>query len=142
MAFATGEDVEARLGRSLSAAETTTAEGVIATVTSLITDQVDRDADWAAALDPVPEVLKALCVEKAVAILANPTPGAIASESLGAHSVTYAREGANGLFLSEMEARLARLAVYGTLTGSSTPRSVVDRMIDLAESRDVDEEPA
>lgn len=139
--FATVEDVATRLGRSLSANEEETAQVVIDTVTGLIVDEVDRDSDWAAALVPVPPALKALCVEKAVAIVSNPAPGVIAAESLGAHSVTYARNGDGGLFLTAQEGRLARQAVYGTLSGSSDPRGVEDRVIDLNEGRDVDEAP-
>jgi hypothetical protein len=66
-------------------------------------------------------------------------PAGVAAESLGAHSVTYQRERDGGLFITEAEGRGLRLAVYGTNTGSSSPRSVTDRIIDLRENRDVDE---
>jgi len=141
VAFATANDVGQRLGRSLTSAEQTTATSVIATVQALIADEVDRDSDWADALDPAPAALKELCVAKAVAAITNPRAGAVASQTIGEHSITYARGAESGAFLTDAEARVARLAVYGTNTGSSTPRSVVDRLIDLAESRDVDEEP-
>lgn len=136
--FATYEDVETRLGRTLTDAQRDTATDVIAIVQAQIIDEVDRDAAWADALDPVPVVLKALCVSKAVNAISRPEPS-IAAESLGEHSVTYARETSADIFLSEPEKRLARMAVYGTLTASSTPRALHDRVIDLNEGRDVDE---
>lgn len=142
MAFATHSDVATRLRRTLTSDEQTQATAVIATVQSLITDEVDRDSDWATALSPVPAALKELCVAKAAAILSNPTPGVVASESLGEHSVTYARSSdEGGIFLTDAEGRIARHAVYGTNSASSYPRSTYDRFIDLAENRDVDEEP-
>lgn len=140
MPFATYTDVEARLGRELGEAEQAIATDVIAQVTAQIVDEVDRDSDWAADLDPVPGVLKGLCVSKAAAAVTNPALGVVAAESLGAHSVTYARSNdADGLWLSERECRMARQAVYGTTSGSSTPRALHDRLIDLNEGRDVDE---
>lgn len=140
MAFATADDVATRLGRSLTDAEEAIATDAISVVEGQIIDEVDRDAAWATALDPVPLVLKALCVGKAINAISRREP-AIAAESLGAHSVTYARETSTDLFLDEREGRLVRQAVYGSLTGSSTPRALHDRLIDLDESRDVDEEP-
>jgi hypothetical protein len=138
MAFATHADVATRLGRTLTTAQQATCTDVIATVEAQIIDEVDRDTDWAAALSPIPKTLKALCVNKAIDALSRPEP-AIAAESLGAHSVTYAREHTTSIFLTEPEKRLARMAVYGSLAGSSTPRALHDRLIDLDESRDVDE---
>lgn len=141
MAFATHEDVQTRLGRDLTEQEQGTATDVIADVTGLIVDCVDRDSDWAAGLDPVPAALKAICVEKALAAIVNPRGVASQSESLGAHShsETFRRTADVGVFLTPLEERRVARAVYGRNSGSSTPRSVLDRTIDLAEGRDVDE---
>lgn len=142
MAFATHSDVSTRLGRTLTTAQQATATAVIETVTDLICDEVDRDAEWASALDPVPKGLKELCVAKAVAVVTNPALGTVASETLGAHSVTFARSGDGaGLFLSDAEGRTARKAVYGTNSGSSSPRGFYDGVMDLREGRDVGEDP-
>lgn len=75
---------------------------------------------------------------KAINALSRPEP-AVAAETLGAHSVTYARETSAEVLLSEGEQRLVRRVVYGTNSGSSDPRGVADRLIDLYENRDVDE---
>lgn len=140
-AFAAVEDVAVRLGRELTESQEAQAESAIALVTALIADAVDRDSDWAAELDPVPGALKELCVAKAASVVLNPAIGIVASESLGQHSVTFARSSDSGLMLSDAEGRLARLAVYGTNAASAQPRSAFDRIIDLREGRDVDEEP-
>lgn len=144
MAFATVEDVERRLGRDLTVAEAALTEDVIESVTAQIVDAVDRDADWATALDPVPGVLKTLCVEKVIVVGTNPNGLAVESKNLGAfsYSRTFQRSNDSGILLTEEEARRVRAAVYGSNAGSSTPRSVIDRVIDLNENRDVDEEPA
>lgn len=141
MAFATYSDVSTRLGRSLTSAEQSQATEVIATVTGLIVDVVDRDADWAKELSPVPEALKAICVEKAISVITNPQGVASYSEALGAHSYsqTSRRSADVGVFLTPFEERQVQRAVYGRNSGSSTPRSLVDRVIDLNEGRDPDE---
>jgi hypothetical protein len=134
-AFASTDDVATRLGRSLTAAEEAQIEGVLEAVDGMIRDAVDRDIDWAPV--PVPSLLREVSIQKAIAALTNPPN--IASESLGEYSVTFQRGQDGGIALSEAEGRMLRLAVYGTNTASSYPRSVVDRFIDLAEDRDVDE---
>lgn len=143
MAFATHEDVQTRLGRDLTSTEQAAATDVIATVTGLIVDCVDRDEEWAEDLSPVPAALKAICVEKAIGAISNPHGVASFSESLGAHSYsqTSRRSADVGPFLTPFEERQVQRAVYGRNSHSSSPRSVVDRIIDLAEARDVDEEP-
>lgn len=141
MPFATAADIETRLGRALTAAEQAMAEQTIATVTAQIVDAVDRDAAWAAALNPVPGMLKALCIEKVIVVGTNPNGLASESKSLGAFSSsrTFQRSNDVGIVLTEAEQRLARMAVYGTLAGTSSPRGVPDRITDLRENRDVDE---
>lgn len=140
MPFATADDVAARLGRNLTDAETTASENLIGTVQALIIDAVDRDSEWADALDPVPGVLKGIVVEKVCGALANPQGIQSMQETLGQHSYAVRfGQGGSSLWLTPQEERLARSAVYGTLTGSSTPRALNDRLIDLNEGRDVDE---
>jgi hypothetical protein len=141
MPFATSDDVATRLGRDLTAAETAMAEQVIDMVTGLIVDEVDRDLAWATALDPVPVVLKALCVDKVIAVGANPNGLRSNSQTLGQASYSKSFRDDAGLWLTPQQARLVRQAVYGSLSGSSTPRAMQDRLINLRENRDVDEEP-
>ena len=144
MSFAEPKDVATRLGRDLTSAEESAAWQVIEMVTGLIVDVVERDDAWAEKLDPVPVVLKGLCVEKALAAIANPSSVASESETLGAHthSQTFRRPAdGGGVYLTEQEERMAARAVYGSTSGSSSVESMVDRVIDLRENRDVDEDP-
>lgn len=130
MSFAEAADVGVRLGRDLTESETATAESVIATVTALIVAEVHKDDEWAEALDPVPGVFKALCVEKAVEVLTIP-PG-IAQESLGEHSVTFAQREASGIFLTPDELRAVRRALSdGTFRSVTltTPYSGTDEAL-------------
>lgn len=143
MAFATVDDVATRLGRALTEAEEAMASQTIEAVTAQIVDAVDRDGAWADALDPVPGLLKALCVEKVIVVGSNPNSLAAESETLGAHSRsrTFQRSNDSGIFLTDAEQRQCRLAVYGSNSGTASSESVVDRLIDLDEGRDVDVDP-
>jgi len=140
MAFATANDVAIRLGRALTAAEAAMVNLVIEEVTGLIAEVVDKDAAWAAALSPVPTTLRALCIEKALAIGSNPNGLRSSSESLGAYEQTKSFRDDSGLWLSPVEERQAVNAVFGTTSGTSYPDNIVDRLMDLAEGRDVDED--
>lgn len=139
MAFATADDVGTRLGRTLTDTEEAQVEAVLETVDGLIRDAVDRDADWDP--DPVPAALKEMSIQKAISAIANPQNVASYSEQLGQHSysATFQRGQDGGVFLSDQEGRALRLAVYGTNAASSSPRGLSDRIIDLRESRDVDQ---
>lgn len=119
-AFATIDDVEIRAGRELTVAEAEQAEQVIGTVTSLICDAAGQDAEWAADLDPVPGVLTAVCVERVVAAIANPSGLAAESERLGEyeHSLTFPREG-GGIYLTPAEQLQVSRAVNGTNVSST-----------------------
>lgn len=136
MDFATVSDVEKRIGRSLSEGEKGIAESAIATVTGLILDCVDRDQTWADGLNPVPGALTGVCVEKALGAIANPLNLAAQSETLGAYSSsqTFPRTGDVSVFLTPFEERLISRAVYGTTSGSSVPKGMFDRQIELAMS--------
>lgn len=143
MAFATSDDVAVRLGRVLTEPEIAMVDYVIEQVTGLIVDAVDRDAEWAEELDPVPAALKGLCVEKAIAIGSNPNGVASESKQLGSfqHSKTFPRSQDIGLFLDDEEIRRARSAVYGVTAKSASLRGPFDRLIDQAEFRDIDSDP-
>lgn len=126
MAYATADDVAARLGRDLTADETTQAEAVLDIVAGLIADAVAKDGDaWVA--DPVPTTLMLLSIEKAISALVNPNNLASFSEQLGSyqHSGTYPRSGDVGIFLSDSEERRVRRAVYGAASASVRIGSVL-----------------
>lgn len=140
--FATREDVQIRLGRALTDAEGDKVDLLLILATGAIAEACDKDLEWATGLATVPTMLRILCIEVTFRALSNPDGLRSGSESLGAYSKsgTYA-DGAGAIELTEREERLARRAVYGTNSASSSPRSVVDRVQDLRESRDVDDVP-
>lgn len=124
-AFASAGDVEVRLGRELTEEEEAIAEQVVDAVTGLIADSVGRDSDWAASLDPVPPTLSQLCIEKAVAKIANPVGALSTDERLGDYSYAtrYAEQGiVGGLTLTRTERALVRRAIFGSnLVSTRTP---------------------
>lgn len=139
MAFATTDDVATRLGRALTGAEAAMAEQVIESVTAQIADAVNHDLTWAEDLDPVPGVLKTLCVEKVIVVGSNPSGLAAENESLGAysHGRTFQRSNDVGVWLTAAEQRMARLAVHGRLSTSVRQSSHVDTVIDLLEDGEI-----
>lgn len=144
MAFATPEDVATRLGRDLSAIEAGTVETLLDVATSIITDFLGKTSDWATDLDPIHPVLRWVTMELAARTMVNPDGSSMFSETLGAYSYTKGfRAGSSdstpGIMLTKHEELIVTQAVYGTLTGSSTPRTWADRALDLQESRDIDE---
>jgi hypothetical protein len=143
VAFATTDDIAARLEEpELSAESEAAASMLLDLATAVVTQAAGKDSDWADALDPVPDVLRGLTIEVVCRAMARPRGLVSVSETLGQHqrSENYGTSGgSSSLFLTDLEERIVREAVYGTLTGSSTPRALPDRLIDLAEGRDVDE---
>lgn len=136
MAFATTEDVSTRLMRALSADETTAASYLLDAVSAEIVEEVQRsEAD----LDPAPDTLRFTTVEAVCRELASPVGAESTSETLGAYSYRVGYRETGGAFLTDAERLRVREAVFGTLTGSSTGRSLLDRIEDLRENRDVDE---
>lgn len=135
MAFATTDDIAARLGRDLTDAETTMADLLLDGATAVIAEAAGKDDDWAESLDPVPQVLRFVAVEVVHRTLCNPQSLESASEQLGAyqHSERF-RAGAagGGLALTGTEELLVRRAVWGTTTGSVQVESTqVEEVHDL-----------
>lgn len=131
MPFADTADVAARLGRSLSAGETTTVEFLLDGATAVVAGAVGMDD---AALSPVPPVVRFVTVEVVCRALANPNGLAGLTEQLGQHSYT-ARfrdpDGGGALALTKREELLVRSAVYGTTSGSSRAAGTIDELHDL-----------
>jgi len=145
MALATSEDVETRLQRDLTDDEVSLSEQVIETVTGLIADAVDQTVAWVEAREPASPVLRALCVERVITAISNPANLSSDSETLGTHtySQTHRRpsEG-GGLELTDAEERMASRAVYGTTSAVGSVDSPFNRLINLREGREPDEDEA
>jgi hypothetical protein len=132
-AFATPEDVAARRVATFTDEDTATAAFLVNAATAVIVDAAGKTDDWALALDPVPRILKYLCVEVAARAMANPDSVRSVSEQLGAYqeSVSF-RDAAvgGGLLLTSVEELLVRRAVYGRTSGSVRVASVVDDLLE------------
>lgn len=130
-----------RLGRDLTAEETAIANGIIESITLQIATAVDRDADWAAALEPVPALFVAICTEKALAGVTNPRGTATTSETLGAYtrSETYPRSNDIGAVLSDREELLIRRAWFGGNAASARLRSGADDVLDMRDNLNLDD---
>jgi hypothetical protein len=113
MAFATSTDVATRLGRDLTAAETTSLGFLLDAATEVICAYLDREYEQ---IDPVPPVLNGICVSMILRALANPSGLASRSETLGAysHSENFRRDTGSDLSMTPTERDLARRALYGS----------------------------
>lgn len=118
-AYATSEDVTARLGRDLTDAEAASVDFLLEAAGGLIREALLKPEDWEP--DPVPSVFRFLSVEVACRIFANPESAGLILERLGAHEHRLdfrGVDGSGGLFLSPAEIRRLRMAVYGRTTES------------------------
>jgi hypothetical protein len=131
VAFATTTDIATRLTRTLTAAEDAAAGLLLEGATGLIADACGKDDDWADSLDPVPSVLRFVCIEAVSRALANPQNVASLQETLGAHSYAVRfrdLQNGGGLYLTGHEERMVRRAVFGRTTGSARVESVADEL--------------
>jgi hypothetical protein len=127
MALVDTADIAARLGRDLTADETTQAESLIVFASALIADAVGEEDPWEP--DPVPAIVTHVAVEIISRAMLNPQGLKSSSETLGAHSfaATYADA---GLAMTKAEELLLRRAVIGSVSGSTRVRSVADDVLD------------
>lgn len=134
-AFATVTDIATRLGRTLSDADRAMVELLLEAATSIIAEAAGKDDDWAAALSPVPRVLRFVCVEVVTRAMANPEGLARIQEQLGAYQYGKSfREAAagGGLLLTPTEELLVRRAVHGRLSASVKTESLADELYEVA----------
>jgi hypothetical protein len=130
--FASLADMRARLGLSeLDAVAAARCGLLLDLATAGIVAAVDKDDEWAAEQAPVPNALRALCIEIVARVMANPSGARSASEQLGAyqHTESYADTG-HSLELTDREVLRARQAVWGKTSDSAQATSVLD---DIAE---------
>lgn len=142
--FADTDAVAARLGRDLTEGEEGIAESVIESITLQIAEAVDRDADWADELDPIPATFTALCVEKSIAAIANPLNVASQSETMGSwnSSQTFPRAQDVGALLTAEEESRIRKAWFGQASGSARLPSMVDDILDIADDGEINDSVA
>jgi hypothetical protein len=147
-AFCTPEDVARRLGRDLTADETSTVAELCDAATLTILAAASRDLDWAVAqvtAGTVPLLLRIIAIEVVRRSMTNPAGLSSETETLGAYSHTarYREESAGGgLLLTRAEERLVRQVVYGRSSGTSMPATTLDQVIELAQTGELAEFPA
>lgn len=131
MAFASKEDVAARLGRSLADSETDQVDFLLDAATAVIEEAVDKaEAD----ISPLPAVLRFVCVEVVCRAMANPQGLSSQQEALGAYSHSerfQGGDGASGLLLKPLETQMVRRAVHGQLSGTAQIGSLASDLCTL-----------
>lgn len=128
--FATIDELAIRLGKTgagdLTAAQAAQGAMLLELVTGMIVSVVGHDDTWATALDPVPVILRAVCLEAAARVMTNPSGARSQSETLGAyqHAESFTDNG-HGLLLTDVEIALCRGAL-GSASGSVQIPSMYD----------------
>lgn len=143
--FATLNELAVRLGR-VSSAELTAAQaaqgGLLLDLSSgLIREATGQAADWDP--DPIPTILRAVCLDVCRRVMTNPAGVRSESETLGVHqhAVSYP-DGASDLYLTRIEEHLVRQAVHGRSSGTSMPATTFDQVLELAQTGEIAEFPA
>lgn len=128
MAFATSTDVEQRLGRALTSTEGDQVGLLLELATAAIANAADKDDAWAAALSPVPVIIKGFCVELTCRSFANPEGLFSASATLGKYSYqkNFNRDTSSAMSLTDVEVLVIRRAINGTNAGSARAENVLD----------------
>ena len=128
IAFATVDDVAARLGRALLPTEALEAPWLLNMSCAVIADAAGYDDGWASRLNPVPQLLRMLSVILVCRALANPSEYTSTTEKIGAYNFQAAR--AMNFELSDAEVLMVRRAVHGRTTVSVDIESSFIRALD------------
>lgn len=130
LAFATTQDLGARLGREFSTdAQTEQAEMLLDLASSAIADAMGLSLEEAESLGDQPKVWWVVCIECAARALSTPAGARSTQETLGQYSrsTTYSIDAADaGVMLTDREKRMVQRAVYGSTSGSARVPSIAD----------------
>jgi hypothetical protein len=120
--YATRRDVASRLGRDLTEAEEPQVDFLLYAGTYLTAAAVGKTVG-----DFVPpDVFRIVVADMAARALGTPVGATASREQLGEYSYSQSyRTDAPGMALWDLERQMLRLAVYGTLTASSRPDSLL-----------------
>ena len=128
IAFATVDDVVARLGRPLQPTEDNEAPFLLNMAAAVIADAAGYDDGWAARLNPVPQLLRLLSVILVCRGLQNPSEFTMIDEQIGSYHLKTQR--AMSFELSDAEVLMVRRAVHGRTTDSVDIESSFVRALD------------
>lgn len=117
MAFATVTDVATRQGRTFTSAEEDSVELLLDFATAAIADAAGKDDDWAASVDPVPNIIKGLTIELVGRGIANPEGLTSLSQQIGSYQSmkSFNKEATVPFALTAIERRIVR-RTFGSLT--------------------------
>lgn len=137
--FATVDELARRLGMvdasELSTGQVAQGTMLLRLMTSVIAQAVGRTEAWVTTLNPIPAIIRAVCLEAVARVMQNPSGARSKSETLGqwSHSTSYTDRG-HGLLLTDAEMLLVRRAVWGTGSATTHPATTLDELIELAET--------
>lgn len=133
MAFATVSDVATRQGRTFTTAEENQATLLIELATAAIADAALKDDAWAAALTPVPDIIKGLTVELVGRAMANSEGLTSQSETIGSYQYmkSYNKEATAAFALTNIERRIVRRTVGSLNYEVRTPTATKDYLESL-----------
>lgn len=135
MAFATVTDVATRQGRTFTTAEEDQATLLIELATAAIADAALKDDDWAAALTPVPDIIKGLTIELVGRAMANSEGLTSSSEQIGSYQYMKSYNKDNPAFtLTNIERRIVRRTVGSLNYDVRTPTYTEDYLESLVGS--------
>ena len=128
MAFATVTDVATRQGRTFTTAEENQVTLLIELATAAIADAALKDDAWAAALTPVPDIIKGLTIELVGRALANSEGLTSQSEQIGSYQYmkSFNKEATTAFALTGMERRIVRRTVDSLKYDVRTPTVIED----------------
>jgi hypothetical protein len=127
--LASAADVATRLATDLSERQEDQIDVLLDAATALILEAAGKDDAWLADQDPVPQVLRWVCVEVVCRGMVNAQGLASESKTLGQFS--YQRSYGNGaagrssLLLSQTDRLLIKRAVWGTNTATARTEEAV-----------------
>jgi hypothetical protein len=133
VAFATVTDVATRQGRTFTSVEEDSVEVLLDYATASIADAALKDDDWAAALDPVPTILKGLCIELVGRAMANSEGLTSLSEQIGSYQYqkSFGRDNSAAFTLNAIERRIVRRTVGNLNYEVRTPTATEDYLENL-----------
>lgn len=114
MAFATTSDVQTRIGRTLTTAETNQASQLLDAATSIIAQAGGKDDEWVDELEETPGILKTICIELVARVVDNPSNLDSFRESIGSYS--YSKDFRAGYLMPTPQERDLIRQVIGTPT--------------------------
>lgn len=112
MAFATTSEVQTRIGRTLTTAETNQASQLLDAATSIIAQAGGKDDDWVDELETTPQILKTICIELVARVVDNPANLDSFRETIGSYS--YSKDFRAGYLMPTPQERDLIRQVIGT----------------------------